>query len=443
MSATATVIGQACKTKKNTGDVALISGTEGTAFKLFTINLEGCLLKCGATAGCTGISHNPNTARLGLAGIYDKDECVKAIDATPYSMSSGPHEGGSGVDVYSVIKSGVCEDSMGLTSIYDDDECTKALEDKDYWPLVWGPYGRFPDTVDGCSIRFGNNASVMTRDSARVGTKNPRLDPRWSQPVRTASAGVQPGLQGDITQAHIGDVKPHRRQFRKPMSISSLTSPVFARQATLAKHAEIESTRAAMKAGVKSGPSKSGPSRFDPKAIVKDPTLRRLSSDLLENSVSVSAASIALKQVDETKSGSKKKVRFTNSMPEGWADSFHYSLIYMAPEYVKHQDVAILTKKSDVFSFSKVMYELLSYTLINPADTDEDEGGWHLTAKGLERYCRRVADDPNLRPSMPFVLGKLRELSVNSEVISALEPPPVPLEEMTPTLTLTIAPLEK
>eukprot|EP00798_Chlamydomonas_sp_ICE-L_P002556 gene2556-4140_t len=62
---------------------------------------------------------------------------------------------------------------MGLTSIYDDDECTKALEDKDYWPLVWGPYGRFPDTVDGCSIRFGNNAFRNDKGQCKVGTKTP------------------------------------------------------------------------------------------------------------------------------------------------------------------------------------------------------------------------------------------------------------------------------
>eukprot|EP00798_Chlamydomonas_sp_ICE-L_P011797 gene11797-16073_t len=167
----------------------------------------------------------------GLAGIYDKDECVKAIDATPYSMSSRPHEGGSGVvdgcsvrsyqgalslipaflnpsgtcvedclcsesqpcickaiivkDVYSVIKSGVCEDSMGLTSIYDDDECTKALEDKDYWPLVWGPYGRFPDTVDGCSIRFGNNAFRNDKGQCKVGTKTPDWIPVPALPLQS------------------------------------------------------------------------------------------------------------------------------------------------------------------------------------------------------------------------------------------------------------------
>eukprot|EP00798_Chlamydomonas_sp_ICE-L_P000424 gene424-1823_t len=34
---------------------------------------------------------------VGRSGIYDEYECVRAIDITQYSLSSGPFEGGSSV----------------------------------------------------------------------------------------------------------------------------------------------------------------------------------------------------------------------------------------------------------------------------------------------------------------------------------------------------------
>eukprot|EP00798_Chlamydomonas_sp_ICE-L_P016422 gene16422-22636_t len=176
MSATATVSGQACKTKKNTGDV-LYLGTEGHCIQVVYHQPRGLPSEVWGYKTYS-VATSKTCEDWGLAGIYDKDECVKAIDATPYSMSSGPHEGGSGVvdgcSMSTLLSSPeYVEDSMGLTSIYDDDECTKALEDKDYWPLVWGPYGRFPDTVDGCSIRFGNNAFRNDKGQCKVGTKTP------------------------------------------------------------------------------------------------------------------------------------------------------------------------------------------------------------------------------------------------------------------------------
>eukprot|EP00798_Chlamydomonas_sp_ICE-L_P010547 gene10547-12198_t len=72
---------------------------------------------------------------------------------------------------YSVIKSGECEDSW-LSSIYDDDECRKALEATGY-SIAWGPYGGYDDVVDGCSIRFGDNAFRNDKGKCSVGAATP------------------------------------------------------------------------------------------------------------------------------------------------------------------------------------------------------------------------------------------------------------------------------
>eukprot|EP00798_Chlamydomonas_sp_ICE-L_P025797 gene25797-11470_t len=149
-------------------------------------------------------------------------------------------------------------------------------------------------------------------------------------------------------------------------------------------------------------------------------------------------------QATEVPGKAVKKVRFQPNMHEGWADSVHYSLIYAAPEYTEHGNLRKLTKKADVFSFATIMYEIFTCQLINPAATDEEGGGWHLTVKGLERYAQRVAQgyreplpsnwspalselmqkcwhhDPDQRPSMRSVLKSLTELASDPDVLQAL-----------------------
>eukprot|EP00798_Chlamydomonas_sp_ICE-L_P026782 gene26782-4368_t len=96
--------------------------------------------------------------------------------------------------LYSVIKSGACEDS-GRVSIFDNDECTKALKTTDY-SITWGPNGNFPDVVDGCSIRSGSSAFLNNKGRCTVGASTPD----WV-PGTTPGTGGTPSGTGSICGA--------------------------------------------------------------------------------------------------------------------------------------------------------------------------------------------------------------------------------------------------
>eukprot|EP00955_Chlamydomonas_euryale_P057532 356803-Chlamydomonas_euryale.AAC.1 len=67
--------------------------------------------------------------------------------------------------------------------------------------------------------------------------------------------------------------------------------------------------------------------------------------------------------------------------------------VYAAPEYVKSmscRSLADLGPASDVFSFAKIMYEVLSNCLINPAEVEGENEGWHTTSDTLSGYAIKV-----------------------------------------------------
>ncbi|GAX80924.1 hypothetical protein CEUSTIGMA_g8359.t1 [Chlamydomonas eustigma] len=154
-----------------------------------------------------------------------------------------------------------------------------------------------------------------------------------------------------------------------------------------------------------------------------------------------------------------KKVVFKTGVPEGLAPTEDYSLLYAAPEYINSMNcdtMKTLTAKSDVFSFAVVMYEVLNQGLINPALVQGVSGGWHTTSHTLHGYALKVAggyrekipdrwpdgikaliqqcwdQDPSVRPSMPFVVKRLKEIANDPYALRELIPPPPLPESPTP-----------
>eukprot|EP00798_Chlamydomonas_sp_ICE-L_P003740 gene3740-13798_t len=73
--------------------------------------------------------------------------------------------------VYSVIESGVCEDSE-LYSIFDYDECREAWEATGY-SITSGPSQGYKDVVDGCSIRPEGDFYRNDKGTCEVGAFAP------------------------------------------------------------------------------------------------------------------------------------------------------------------------------------------------------------------------------------------------------------------------------
>ncbi|KAG1656553.1 hypothetical protein FOA52_011505 [Chlamydomonas sp. UWO 241] len=84
---------------------------------------------------------------------------------------------------------------------------------------------------------------------------------------------------------------------------------------------------------------------------------------------------------------------FQTGVPDGLAPTEDYSLVYAAPEYILNMNcdtLAELGPAADVFSFGKIIFEILTQSLINPSLEVGDAEGWHTTSATLAAYAQKV-----------------------------------------------------